>query len=459
LKPDFVVICGDLVHTFDDKSITDFKRIKAGLTMPSYCAPGNHDVGNTPTVASLNRYREAIGDDYYSFEHNGYTFVIANTQLWKAPLAGESEAHDSWFKQTLEAARENNSPIFIVGHYPLYLETPNENEGNANLPLQKRNELLVLFEECGVVAVLAGHTHTTIVNDYKGIQLVNGETTSTPPLGFRLWHVGSPISITHEFIPLAPGADFNRDKKVDLEDLGKLAQYWLQDEPSVDIAPGPYGDEMVDFKDLAVFAKYWLKDFRLLAHWRLDETEGSVAQDSAGANDGTLHGDPTWQPASGKINGALQLDSTDDYVSTPYILDPAGEPFSVLVWIKGGAPGQVILSQESGVNWLAADAVDGALKTDLRTPEKTGRSPIPKGPPLICPTVVTDGDWHRVGFVRDGSDRILYVDDIEVARDTATNLESASGGLYIGAGSDLEPSSFWSGLIDDVRIYNQAVTP
>ena len=51
------------------------------------------------------------------------------------------------------------------------------------------------------------------------------------------------------------------------------------------------------------------------------------------------------------------------------------------------------------------------------------------------------------------------MDDIEVARDTATNLESASGGLYIGAGSDLEPGAFWSGLIDDVRIYNRALTP
>jgi len=159
------------------------------------------------------------------------------------------------------------------------------------------------------------------------------------------------------------------------------------------------------------------------------------------------------------IHGALQLDEIDDYVNTPFVLNPADGKFSVFVWVKGGAPGQVILSQESGVNWLTADAVDGALKTDLRTPEKKGRIPIPPGPPLISPTVVTDGDWHRVGFVRDGSDRILYVDDIEVARDTATNLESASGGLYIGAGSDLEPGAFWSGLIDDVRIYNRAVTP
>ncbi len=39
-------------------------------------------------------------------------------------------------------------------------------------------------------------------------------------------------------------------------------------------------------------------------------------------------------------------------------MHPADGKFSVFVWIKGGAPGQVILSQESGVNWLAADGVE-----------------------------------------------------------------------------------------------------
>jgi len=55
--------------------------------------------------------------------------------------------------------------------------------------------------------------------------------------------------------------------------------------------------------------------------------------------------------------------------------------------------------------------------------------------------------------------RILYVDDIEVARDTQTGLANSFGGLYVGAGSTLAPGTFWSGLIDDVRIYDRAVRP
>jgi hypothetical protein len=140
-------------------------------------------------------------------------------------------------------------------------------------------------------------------------------------------------------------------------------------------------------------------------------------------------------------------------------LNPVDGPFSVFAWVKGGAPGQVILSQAGAANWLMADSAGGALRTDLKEPGTTGRDPKPPGPPLISAAVITDGNWHRAGFVKDGINRILYVDDVQVARDTAVSLEAAGGDLYIGAGSGLEPGTFWSGLIDDVRIYNRAVSP
>ncbi len=206
LEPDFVVICGDLVDKADEESFADFKQIKTGLAVPCYCAAGNHDIGNKPTAASLERYRQVVGKDYYSFEHKGYTFVVANTSLWKAPVDGESEKHDVWFKDTLKTASEKGSPVFVIAHYPLYITEPGEREDYFNLPVEKREELLALFKHHGVVAVLAGHTHRTIVNDYRGIQLVNGETTSKNfderPLGFRLWHVGGERPFKHEFVPV-----------------------------------------------------------------------------------------------------------------------------------------------------------------------------------------------------------------------------------------------------------------
>ncbi len=58
MKPDFVVIRGDLVGKANDQSWADFNRIKAGFKIPCHCAAGNHDVGNQPTAESLQRFKE-----------------------------------------------------------------------------------------------------------------------------------------------------------------------------------------------------------------------------------------------------------------------------------------------------------------------------------------------------------------------------------------------------------------
>ena len=200
-------------------------------------------------------------------------------------------------------------------------------------------------------------------------------------------------------------------------------------------------------------------DPRLMALWKMDETEGSIAFDSIGINDGICYGEPIWQPNSGMLAGALEFDGIDDCVSTDFVLSPSDDAFSVFAWIKGVAPGQVIVSQERGMNWLMTDISNGALRTDLRQSATPGRNAKPGGPPLICSTVVTNSDWHRVGFVRDGSYRTLYVDDIAVAEDTQDSLDYSDGGLYLGCGKSMEAGTFFSGLIDDVRIYNRVVRP
>jgi hypothetical protein len=254
--------------------------------------------------------------------------------------------------------------------------------------------------------------------------------------------------------------DLNGDQIVDMRDLSTLAEYWGQDESSVDIAPGPSGDHTVDYKDLALLAEFWLKEVPeppepgVVARWKLDETEGLAAHDRAGAHEGTLHGDPLWQPAGGKVSGALQLDGVDDYVSTPFILDPAAGAFSIFAWVKGGGPEQAIISQAGGVNWLAAGTSQGKLMTELKAPGRYGT-------PLFSEAVIIDGEWHRVGLTWDGSTRTLFVDNVEVAKGTQGTLASSQGGLYLGAGSAGrgEPGSFWSGLIDDIKIYDRAMVP
>ena len=54
------------------------------------------------------------------------------------------------------------------------------------------------------------------------------------------------------------------------------------------------------------------------------------------------------------------------------------------------------------------------------------------------------------------------MDGIEVARDTnpitLAPLKAANGGLYIGTGKTLDAGTLFSGLIDEIRIYNVALS-
>jgi len=250
--------------------------------------------------------------------------------------------------------------------------------------------------------------------------------------------------------------DLNSDLEINIDDLIILIEHWGQSDLLCDIAPPPFGDSNVDALDLELLMSYWgqtLEDPTLLAHWKLDEPEGDVAYDNAGENDAALIGGPVWMPEAGHVGGALQFDGMDDYVSTDHVLDPSEGEFGVFAWVQGGAPGQTITSQQTGVNWLLVKT-DGTLMTELRS---SGRRPSPLYSQRE--TVITDGNWHRIGFTWDGSNRILYVDDAVVAEDAESNLAGASGGLYIGTSNSRETGTFWSGLIDDVRIYDRVVTP
>jgi hypothetical protein len=245
---------------------------------------------------------------------------------------------------------------------------------------------------------------------------------------------------------------------VDIKDLQRLIESWEHDDPLCDIAPLPFGDGIVDTLDLELLMSYWgqeVDDPTLTAHWVLDETDGTVAYDIAGVNDAVVMGGTAWQLSGGKVDGALQLDGIDGCAVAGPVLNPADGPFSVFAWIKGGAPGQVIISQSNADNWLRADSDLGCLITEL-IPPAVGRF-IPQ--PLESESVITDDQWHRIGFVWDGVNRALYVDDILVAEDTQANLQDSDSGLYIGTGKGMELGTYWSGLIDDVRVYNRVVSP
>ena len=254
--------------------------------------------------------------------------------------------------------------------------------------------------------------------------------------------------------PIIPVVDFDGDGKVDANDQAILVSHLGQNYPLCDIAPFAWGNGVVDANDLAVFSEHigkQLVDPTLLAHWALDESAGSVAQDRVGGHDAMIVGKVVWQPA-GKVGGALVFDGKENFVRalTP-VLDPATGPFSVIAWIKGGATNRVIVSQFGAADWLYLNQF-GMLTTDLKSSGREAQS-------LTSAAYILDDRWHRVGLVWDGTDRSLHMDGVEVAKDTQPDLAAASANLQIGCGKAVAPTTLWTGLIDDVRIYNRVTQP
>jgi len=253
-------------------------------------------------------------------------------------------------------------------------------------------------------------------------------------------------------VSIEPAVDLNGDLKVDLADMHIMVDHWGENHSLCDIGPMPWGDGIVDAQDMIVLAEHFFEDYRLIAHWELDETEGSIACDSVGNNDGYVLGGAIWEPNGGQVGGAIRLDGVDGCIMATPVLNPAEGPFSVFAWVLGGAPGQMIVSGAAGTNWLSTDPLEGSLMTELTN---AGQS----GAPLLSETTITDGEWHRIGFVWDGSNGMLYVDDTVAAENAQDGLEGSFNGLYIGCGKNMQPGTYFSGMIDDVRIYNRAVKP
>jgi hypothetical protein len=292
---------------------------------------------------------------------------------------------------------------------------------------------------------------STSLVDYK-IYVIGGSTRGFPYTA---------LTTVEEYDTYPYIIDLNRDKKVDCADMCIMISYLDTDEPFCDIAPPPFGDGIVNTQDIILLTEHMFDDYRALAQWKLDEKSGNIAYETINGFDATLQGDPVWRPVSGKFIGALELDGIDDYITTPFVLNPGNGSLSACAWIKGGLPGQVIISQadvegqssiESGSTWLGINPLNGKLMTGLMS--------IFFGT-LESDLVITDGKWHQVGLVYDfyPMKRHLYVDGVEVAVDDSivAGVQSTAG-LYIGAGQVLDAGTYFSGMIDNVRIYNVALT-
>jgi hypothetical protein len=193
-----------------------------------------------------------------------------------------------------------------------------------------------------------------------------------------------------------------------------------------------------------------------VSYWRLGESSGLSATDSKGTNTGTYANSPLLaQPGAvaADSNSSVGFDGLDDYVDVTDTADfDITGPISVEAWIK-------VVSWDD--NWQAivtkgdsAYRLHRFLNTDNLSFAADG---------LSCADVqgtknVNDGAWHHVVGEWDGTTKSTYVDGV---LDTSCPASGtiATNGYDLGIGENFQqPGRNWDGSIDDVAVYNHALT-
>ena len=205
LRPDLVVIAGDMVNRMDSTSVARFKEAASAIEAPVVYTPGNHDISEPCTPKGLAKYRDAFGPDFSVLKlAGGRTLIAFNSLLMRGGPADETERAASQLRAALNEAHGEGSAVILLGHVPPFARSIDEDDAYHNLPKAIRKPLLECAADAGTILWLCGHTHKTHRNDYEGIAILNPENTSCNfdkrPRGFRMLTIAPDNTFTWEFV-------------------------------------------------------------------------------------------------------------------------------------------------------------------------------------------------------------------------------------------------------------------
>jgi len=205
----------------------------------------------------------------------------------------------------------------------------------------------------------------------------------------------------------------------------------------------------------------------LVAHYKFDEGTGTTANDSSGNNNiGTLINGPTW--TTGKIGGALNFDGVNDYVDLSndqtYGLSSATSEKTISAWVKTTAGDASIVGMRGSVDVPVFDVqvgFDGVDNSNTGRISFLVRDDASAGLRHIHGTIaVNDGAWHHVVVTRNSSKLMtIYVD----GKSESSGADTMGSSVTIAdarIGDEPMNTSIpnMNGSIDEVRVYNRALT-
>jgi hypothetical protein len=198
-----------------------------------------------------------------------------------------------------------------------------------------------------------------------------------------------------------------------------------------------------------------------VAAYSFNEGQGESVEDKTGnGHTATIHG-ADWA-TQGRYGGAMEFDAAkESYLSVPDSpqLD-FDEAFTLEAWIRPGADNPewapIITKQTTGSRVQPYFLYEGSNHKDIpyggtqaNTKEEESYAQAEDALPAQA--------WSHLALTYEGDSVRIYVDGKLVDENYACPPVSTEGDLEIGGASEV--ASYFSGRIDDVRIWNRALDP
>jgi hypothetical protein len=205
------------------------------------------------------------------------------------------------------------------------------------------------------------------------------------------------------------------------------------------------------------------QDPTLVLYYSFDsDVAGEATDHSIHGNNGTIEGGP--EVVDGRFGSALTFDASDDQVVVPTneTLD-IQDQITMMAWIQPGAnltaDWRTVMGK-SPTNVLGQNTFSYDFRSDqsgvLRFSVNLGAWQFVLGPTL------TEGTWYHIAGTFDGTELILYVDGEPVGATAASGQIVVTpdpfcvGNIINAAGAT--QNEYWSGIIDEVRLWDRALS-
>lgn len=194
----------------------------------------------------------------------------------------------------------------------------------------------------------------------------------------------------------------------------------------------------------------------LVAHYALDGDGADSAPNPAPA---TVHGAVVTADRFGRASHALSFNGTTAYLDAPSKkLPAAANPRTLSVWFRTAATAPAF---QSGPNWGSTTATGDRFGISVmgKAAGSTGVLRFSaQNSGVSGSTVVADGKWHHGAVTFDGAVVALYSDGALVKTDNTLTLNTVGTTLSIGRSVPANDNDYFSGQLDDVRIYDRALS-